>query len=247
MTPKLSVITACYEHGRYLLESAESVLRQTERDLELIIVVDGSTDDSLAIAMGIAHDDARVRVFHNRTNRGLASSQNRGIAEALAPWVLKNDADDYIAPSYVDEILQAAAADSRRNVIFSPCQHFGHQHHVYRYPVFEPLRMADVFMIPGPAAFRRDVWAAVGGYDETMRSAEDWDFYIRAQRAVGLVPYQLDEPRWFYRMHGGPRASRIGMARLPELQAYWRGHTRESVLARSRSWGQWCETRGVAA
>ena len=82
-----------------------------------------------------------------------------------------------------------------------------------------------------------------------MRSAEDWDFYIRAHLAVGLVPHQIlaRDLYWWYRVHDGPRASSDGMARLAELQAYWRGHTRESVLARSRSWGQWSERQAVVA
>lgn len=247
MSPKLSVVTSCYNHGRYLIESAESVLRQTARDIELLIVNDGSTDDSLAIAMGLAAMDDRVRVLWHRENRGLAASQNDGISEAQAPWVLKVDADDYIAPTYVERILAAAAADSRRNIIFSPAQLVGNQRLVYRYPPFDPRRMIDDLMIPGPAAFRVDLWAAVGGYDETMRSAEDWDLYIRAQLAVGLVPHQIDEPLWYYRQHDGPRASHIGMAQLPNLRAYWRGHTKDTALTRSRSWGAWCKAKGIAA
>jgi hypothetical protein len=94
---------------------------------------------------------------------------------------------------------------------------------------------------------RRDVWQAVGGYDESMRFAEDWDLHIRAQLAVGLVPHQLPHPRWFYRQHAGPRASHEGIANLPNLQRYWRGHTRESVLAGARNWGAWCAERMVAA
>jgi hypothetical protein len=53
----------------------------------------------------------------------------------------------------------------------------------------------------------------------------------------------LPHPRWFYRHHPGPRASAEGIANLPELQRYWRGHTRESVLAGSRTWGAWCAER----
>src|SRR5262245_18148154 len=95
------------------------------------------------------------------------------------------------------------------------------------------------FYIPGPAAYRRTLWDAVGGYDTTMRSAEDWDFYIRAQEAVGLVPHQLMFPPslyWYYRMHGGQRASDEGIKRLPLLQQYWEGHTAETARSRSRSW-----------
>jgi hypothetical protein len=80
-----------------------------------------------------------------------------------------------------------------------------------------------------------------------MRFAEDWDLHIRAQLAVGLVPHQLPSPLWHYRQHAGPRASAEGMARLGDLRAYWRGHTRESVLAGARSWGQWQAERMAVA
>ena len=248
MTPKLSIVTACYNHGQYLRECIDSVRQQTAQDIEHIIVVDGATDNSWGIAEGARFEDARLRVIANDRNRGLAYSQNVGIAAARAPWVLKVDADDKIDERYVEYILRGAAEDSRRNVIFAPARHFGARTDVFVYPKFDPARMIDQFQIPGPAAFRRTLWDAVGGYDETMRSAEDWDLYIRAQLAVGLVPHQIMVPGlyWWYRVHNGPRASDIGRAQLPDLQAYWRGHTRESVLASSRTWGQWCRERAAA-
>lgn len=249
MMPKLSVITACFNHGRYLAECIESVLAQTEQAIEHIVVIDGATDNSEDVAYAAMKGDDRVSVYSNTENKGLAYSQNLGISLAQAPWVLKVDADDKIDRRYVEEILKAADEDSRRNVIFAPAKHFGKRDDVFVYPPFDPTRMIDQFMIPGPAGFKRDLWSAVGGYDESMPSAEDWDFYIRAQVAVGLVPYQLDVPGlyWWYRVHDGPRASTRGIAQLPELQQYWRGHTRASALGGTRSWGQWCRERGIAA
>ena len=248
MSPKVSVITACFQHGHYLPECIASVLAQTERDIEHIVVIDGATDNSYAVAMWARDTDPRVRLVVNPCNLGLAASQNIGIAAARAPWVLKVDADDKIDSRYVEVILQAAQEDERRNVIFAPARHFGQRTDVFVYPPFDPAAMIDRFMIPGPAGFKKELWTQVGGYDESMRSAEDWDFYIRAQLAVGLVPHQIREEGlyWWYRVHNGPRASDEGRARLAELQRYWRGHTRESVLARSRSWGQWCAERAAA-
>lgn len=248
MTPKLSVITACYNHGQYLRECIESVMAQTEAEIEHVIVIDGATDNSWEIATDAAKRDDRIQVLL-QNNKGLATAQNVGISFSTAPWVLKVDADDKIDARYVEEILRAAREYDARNVIFAPAQHFGRRNDVYVYPEFNPAQMIDRFMIPGPAAFRKSLWATVGGYDETMKSAEDWDLYIRAQLAVGLVPYQLKTPGvyWWYRMHNGPRASEHGRAKLAELQRYWRGHTRESVLARTRSWGQWCRERSIAA
>jgi glycosyltransferase involved in cell wall biosynthesis len=247
MTPRLSIVTAVYNHGQYLAGCIASVRAQTEQDIEHIIVIDGATDDSYGVAQKQQRGDARIRVFVNPVNYGLARSQNIGIELAESPWVMKVDADDYISPHYVEAILRAAAADPRRNVIFSPCQHFGARTDVYRYPAFDPTRMVDQLMIAGCGAFQKALWAAVGGYDESMRFAEDWDLHIRAQLAVGLVPHQLPSPLWHYRQHKGPRASSEGIARLPELQRYWRGHTRESALAGARSWGQWNAERMAVA
>lgn len=243
--PKLSIVTACYNHGQYLGECIESVLAQTEQDIEHIIVDDGSTDDSAVAMLDAEDNDSRVLALGNIGNRGLAYSQNRGIAMARAPWVLKVDADDKIDPRYVEHILRAASEDSRRNVIFAPAKHFGQRSDTWVYPEFDARRMIERFMIPGPAGFKKELWEAVGGYDETMRSAEDWDFYIRAHLAVGLVPHQLRvrDLYWWYRVHDGPRASKAGIDQLAELQRYWRGHTKETVLARSRSWGRWCWDR----
>lgn len=247
MIPKLSVVTSCHNHSQYLPECIASVRRQTITDIEHVIIDDGSTDRSLAIADEAMDRDDRVTVAHNRENRGLAYSQNRGIALARAPWILKVDADDYIAPTYVEEILAAAEQDPRANVIFSPAQHIGKRTDVYTYPMYDARRVADFLMIAGCAAIRREVIDAVGGHDETMHFAEDWDLYIRAELAVGLVPHQLKAPRWFYRVHDGPRMSTMGMAGIRDLREYWRGHTRETALGKTRSWGAWCEAKGLAA
>jgi glycosyltransferase involved in cell wall biosynthesis len=247
MTPKLSIVTCVYNHGQYLQQCIDSVAKQTEKDIEHIIIIDGATDDSSEIAERASMDDERVIVWHNHKNSGLAYSQNFGIETARSPWVMKVDADDYISRTYVEQIIHAANEDHSRNVIFSPAHLFGARESIYRYPTFNPARMIDQFFIAGCGAFRRDLWASVGGYDETMRFAEDWDLHIRAQLAVGLVPHQLSSPLWHYRQHAGPRASAEGIRRLPELQRYWRGHTRESVLDGSRNWGDWCAEQMAAA
>ena len=101
-------LTALLAHQNYLYESLTSSLASTVKDIEVIVVDDGSTDRSIDIARGVQEFDDRVFVMANASNRGLAVSQNRGVAIARAPWVMKVDADDYIAPTYVEEILKAA-------------------------------------------------------------------------------------------------------------------------------------------
>jgi glycosyltransferase involved in cell wall biosynthesis len=242
---RVGIVTTVYNHAKFLPECLESVAAQTDHRYFHVVVVDASPDNAAEIAEWYASDAPMRRAAVLLTeNRGLAGAFHAGV-NALpddCDWILKVDADDKIDERYVAEILRAAAADPRRNVIFAPAKHFGARRDVFVYPEpYDPARMIDVFYIPGPAGYRRSLWDAVGGYDLTMRSAEDWDFYIRAERAVGLVPYQIrvDGLYWWYRMHDGHRASSEGMKLLPRLQQYWRGHTRETALARSRTWAAW--------
>lgn len=239
---RLGLITTTYQHTLFLWDCFYSVLAQREQDFVHVIVDDASTDNPMSrIGPYRQRHPARTRVVQLPTNLGPAGAFNAGV-RALPPdcdWLMKCDADDKIDARLVSECYQAIRERPDVNVIVAPARHFGTQHHVYRYPAFNPRRMIDCCMIPGQAMYRRELWAAVGGYDESMTSAEDWDFFIRAQLAVGLRVLQLPEPRWYYRVHDGPRMSAFAMS--PEgqeqLRAYWRGHTRENLG--TRSWGQW--------
>jgi glycosyltransferase involved in cell wall biosynthesis len=247
---RLAIITTCYGHARFLPECLSSVAAQTAECMH-VVVDDASPDESRGmITEYVWNNPTHRRAVVLDHNAGLAGAFHAGVAAAPeAEWLLKVDADDKIDPRYVEEILKAADANSERNVIFAPAKHFGARSDAFYYPRFRPDMMRRVFMIPGPAAYRRTLWDAVGGYDRTMRSAEDWDFYIRAHLAVGLVPHQLRVPGlfWYYRVHDGPRASTHGMQRLQQLRAYWDGHNAHSARLGLRSWGSWCEAQGIAA
>jgi glycosyltransferase involved in cell wall biosynthesis len=250
-SPRLGIVTTVYNHAQYLPESLGSVASQTDARYVHVVVDDASPDGAWPIIEAYAADQTHRVALRLTENRGLAAAFHAGV-DLLPPsveWILKVDADDKIDERYVEEILRAAKEDSHRNVIFAPCQHFGSRSDPYYYGQYKPDRVGIDFMVPGPAAYRRSLWDAVGGYDVTMRSAEDWDFYVRCERAVGLVPYEIATPGlfWYYRAHAGTRASSHGMARMRYLRAYWQGHTRETVLARSRTWGAWCAEREVAA
>lgn len=231
--PRVSILTACYNHAHYLEESIRSSLAQTERAIEVLIVDDGSTDNTWPTAVRLASDDARVVVIHSDVNRGLSSAQNQAATLARGEWLLKVDADDRILPRYVEEILAVADRRPDVNCIFSPAILFGDgSRRVYRYPPFDRELMIDTFMIPGPAAVTRTLWSSLGGLDESMtQGGEDWDFWVRAAYGPGLIPVQLETPLWEYRQHAGPRLSARGIARQAEIQAGMRRHV---TAARTR-------------
>ena len=223
MTPPIAIVTTCRNYGHWLPECIASVKAQTWTDYVHLIVDDASEDNSRDIAWEAGMADGRIQPVPLRTRHGHAAALNMGYTLTRAPWILKLDADDTIAPTYLERILEAAEEDWRRNVIFSWCAFFGEKTGVWRYPDFDPRTMADRHQIPGPAAVRRDLWVAVDGFRTQMHCGEDWDFYVRAHVEVGLVPHQIPEALWNYRQHSHPeRMTRNGQQHLPYYQAEWR-------------------------
>ena len=112
--PEISVIVPVYKAEAFLKKCADSVLTQTFRDLELLLVEDGSPDGSGALCDEIAGTDPRVRVFH-KANGGVSSARNLGMAEARGTYLAFADADDWLPPDALERMhraLTAAGADS---------------------------------------------------------------------------------------------------------------------------------------
>ena len=95
--PKISVIMPVYNAERYIKIAVDSILNQTFKDFELIVIDDKGTDDSIKIVEEIS--DPRIRILHNEKNCGIAFSRNRGITEAKGEYLALMDDDDY-APDY---------------------------------------------------------------------------------------------------------------------------------------------------
>jgi len=109
--PCVSVITANYNGARHLSASVRSVLRQTLASLEMIVVDDASTDESLAVIAEAAGGDPRVRVLRQRKNAGPGAARNRAISAARGRWIAVFDSDDLMAPDRLRRLVDCAQAD----------------------------------------------------------------------------------------------------------------------------------------
>ena len=108
--PEVSVIIASYNGERYIAEAVGSILGQTWRDLELVVVDDGSTDGTRAILHGIAARDDRLRVIE-KDNEGLIATLNRGIADARGPYIARLDHDDVSRPERIERQVEFLKAN----------------------------------------------------------------------------------------------------------------------------------------
>ena len=121
--PEVSVVVPIYNVAAYLPKCIDSVLAQTFRDYELILVNDGSTDDSPAIAEAYAQKDSRIRVVHKQ-NGGLSDARNEGMKYASGTYISFVDSDDFIEPVMLEKCVQALHDTGADMVIFDYYQYY---------------------------------------------------------------------------------------------------------------------------
>jgi glycosyltransferase involved in cell wall biosynthesis len=217
---KASVVIPCYNQGRFLADAVGSLIAQTEPRWEAVIIDDGSTDNTLALAHEQAGRDERVRVL-TQANRGLGGSRNAGIAATGAPAVLCLDADDMIAPTFLERTLASLQADPQIGFVSGDVQFFGDEHNRWSggEPTAERLRW-DCRLVSA-SLFRRAAWREAGGFAErtAMPSYEDWDFWLRLVER-GWRGARVAEPLVLVRrvrggmLHGTQRDDLVLRARL---------------------------------
>lgn len=110
MNPKISIIIPAYNTSRYITKAIESALEQTEQNIEVIVVDDASTDNTVEVVKSFT--DKRLKILVNETNKGPSYSRNRALKEAKGEWVALLDSDDWYAPNRLEVLLNVAIAEN---------------------------------------------------------------------------------------------------------------------------------------
>lgn len=201
--PLVSVVIPNYNYARFLGEAIESALGQDHPRLEVIVVDDGSRDDSLAVA-------GRYPVqLVAQSNRGLAAARNAGAARAQGAYFVFLDADDTLPPDYVSRTLRVLQAQPERVAFaYTPVQHFGNDTRRTEPAPFSVRAMARNNLAHASSLIRAGPFRRLGGYDETWHTAfEDHELWLR-MLAHGYEGVLVPEVALNYRQHG-PSMSRI--------------------------------------
>jgi glycosyltransferase involved in cell wall biosynthesis len=177
-TPRISVLLPCFNHGAFLAEAIGSVLAQTFQDFEIILVDDGSTDP--ATAEQIRNCAApRTRIFRIE-NRGLSGARNFAASQAEGALFCALDADDRLAPAWFEKAVARLDADADLGFVSHWLRAFGDETWEWTPQRCELTDLLVNNMVNGAALVRREVFHAVGGFEESMRDGcEDWDFWLR--------------------------------------------------------------------
>ena len=212
--PTVSIIVPCYNHGHYLRQAVDSVLAQTFSDWELIVIDDGSTDDSRAVAASF--EDPRVRYVYQE-NRGLAAARNAGIDHACGSWLAFLDADDTWYPDFLaatmtflahdDSLVGAYTGTELMNDVGSPLPSSPSE------PVlaknFRSTLLRGGYMACHSVVISAALCRDLGGFDGDLdgTGAEDWDLWLRIaeHHAMPGLPGQLAR----YRVTPGSMSSDI--------------------------------------
>jgi glycosyltransferase involved in cell wall biosynthesis len=214
------VLIGAYENERTVARAVASILEQTERSLELIVIDDGSRDGSSAAARAAIGSDPRGRVMRLERNLGIARSLNAGLEAAAAPLVAIQDADDYSAPHRLERQLAAVSEAPDVAVVGARMREVDETGRVLEprtsfaagdvgavLPRFNPIPN-------GSALIRRDAALAAGGYDPRYRYATEYDLWLRLAERHRLVA--LDEELGTRVMGTGNVAARAERAQLAE-------------------------------
>ena len=199
----ISVIIPVFNGERTIRETIESVLAQTFSDFELIIIDDGSQDATLEIVEEFS--DSRLKLFSYQ-NAGLAASRNRGIANATGEYVAFIDADDLWTPDKLNAQYQALQEKPGAAVAYSWTDCINEQSQFLRrgyYLSFSgevyPYLLLTNFLENGSnPLIRHQALKAVGGFDESLKSSEDWEMYLRLAARYPFVA--VPSPQILYRV-----------------------------------------------
>jgi glycosyltransferase involved in cell wall biosynthesis len=275
----IGVIVPCYNGGRFLRDLVESLQSQTFSDWECIIVDDGSTDDSKDIADMIAASDSRI-IVKSQNNKGMAEARNTGynVSSPTNQFVLFVDVDDKLMPDALETLRGAIESKPALVAVYGSSRSFGTRSppvdladleryarerlgyrncKVSQLAVDDELTFPDMLIknwiiTPGQALIRRSAYDQIGGFDQSVFHAADWDMWIRLTRK-GPIRF-VDKTVLLYRLHETNNSRKKGMMERHALAVRYkavassennsserliavrllRRHLIENVLSRSR-------------
>jgi hypothetical protein len=210
----VSIVIPCFNQGCYVGEAIESARGQSHRPLEIVVVDDGSRDDSATVVA--AYPDVRLI---RQTHRGLIAARNAGLAAARGEYLIFLDADDCLTSDAA--AIGVALLDERRDAALAAGRCLLMDHSRKPLPTkpvppvdrdfYAALLAGNYIWTPGAAVMRRDAVIEAGGYPDGHAGSADYALYLRLARAHAFVCH--DRPVVWYRQHAG-NMSRDGVAML---------------------------------
>src|SRR3989344_2856340 len=204
--PLVSVIIPTYNARSYILEAVDSALAQDYENIEVIVINDGSTDDTEEILRPYVESN-QIKYFVQE-NKGLAATRNRGVSLSSGEFIAFLDADDLFLKEKIGEQVEVFLKNKEVGICYSGLIHFtdeeSRKFFIHRYNDHRPRDifldlLSKQFINPSTVMIRKAVFREHGFFDESLRFSEDWDLWLRlAYDGIGF--FYLDKLLTYYRI-----------------------------------------------
>lgn len=186
MTPRVSIVLPTYNRAELLSRAVESCLTQSFRELELIVVDDGSTDETASTARKLAEGDARVR-FLSRPNGGLPAALNTGFFEATGDFFTWTSDDNRYHPTAISAMVTELERHPECSLVYTDFQLVDEEGNVREKVQNRPPEDLPGMNVVGPCfLYRRSAADEAGGYDPELKFVEDWDYWLRLAQVAPI-------------------------------------------------------------
>lgn len=195
---QVSIIISCYNQGKYLKEALDSVIRQTYKDWECIVIDDGSTDQTGKVAQSIVTVDKRIKYIYQE-NQGVCVARNNAIKVSTGKYILCLDADDFISTTYIELAVNELEFNPKVALVTTHYQYFGKSRKKIWLEPYSIEKLMGHNLFINCSMFRRADFDRVKGFNPNMKlGLEDWDFWLSLLENGGLVKY-VEGINFFYR------------------------------------------------
>lgn len=235
-SPLVSIIMPAFNAGAYIAEAADSVINQTFTNWELIIINDGSTDDTEAIAQKYSAKDPRIRLI-TQENKKLSAARNTGIINAKGEWVAFLDADDLWVATKLAKQLNVAERQPDAGVIFTggytfynndlkTAQPYGTVSGYYTPSAIYKLEYQGNYIPVLSVLVKKKHLDIVGLQDEQLRACEDWDYWLRLA-LNGVSFFGMEEKLFYYRKHSSNMSNDDNLMSLANATIFIKNYRKE--------------------
>ncbi len=223
--PEISVIIPAYNSAHFLKDALDSVLAQTFRDLEVLVIDDGSTDNTREL---VSSYGGQLRYFYQQ-NSGVALARNRGIEESRARYIAFLDADDLWMPEKLERQFEALENGSEYRACYTnfttvasdltPLE--GNSSSRKSSGLADLLLRGNVVGTPSTVFCERLLLEATGGFDPSLSQCADWDMWMRMTALTEF--FYFEEPMVAYRQHGNNMSRDVALLERDSLRVLEKG------------------------